>query len=180
MTPGLISIPVVKTERLILRGPAAQDLAPVYDFYASERSRFVGGPCSREQAWRALAMEIGHWALRGYGRWLVEERATGATVGMVGIFNPEGWPGTEIGWDLFNGHEGKGYATEAGAAARDYAYRVLGLESVVSLTRTDNTRSAAVAQRLGAVLEGEITHERHGAMHVWRHPSAKALKGVAA
>lgn len=177
---GQIAIPVLQTARLVLRAPGVQDLPALYDFYDSPRSRFVGGPCSHEQAWRALAMEIGHWALNGYGRWTLEEKASGAVVGMVGIFNPEGWPEPEIGWDLFNGHEGKGYATEAGRAARAYAYEVLGLPTVISLTRLANTQSAAVAERLGAVLEGTFQHERHGMMNVWRHPAPAALQDASA
>lgn len=176
----MTAIPVLETERLILRAPGPQDLPALYAFYGSERSRFVGGPCSREQAWRSLAMEIGHWSLRGYGRWTVEEKATGAVAGMVGVFNPEGWPEPEIGWDLYNGFEGRGYATEAGRAARAHAYGALGLSTVISLTRLTNTQSAAVAQRLGATLEGTFQHERHGMMNVWRHPSARQLKGEAA
>ncbi|HEY0276346.1 MAG TPA: GNAT family N-acetyltransferase [Paenirhodobacter sp.] len=175
-----LDIPVIQTERLVLRAPSAEDLPEIYAFYASDRSRFVGGPCSREQAWRSLAMEIGHWALRGYGRWTVAEKATGATLGMVGIFNPEGWPEAEIGWDLFNGHEGHGYATEAARAARAYAYDTLGMGTIVSLTRTANAQSAAVAQRLGATLEGTFRHERYGMMNVWRHPSPAQLRGQAA
>ncbi|RLL64731.1 GNAT family N-acetyltransferase [Paenirhodobacter hankyongi] len=176
----LLDIPVIETERLVLRAPGTDDLPAMYDFYDSERSRFVGGPCSHEQAWRSLAMEIGHWALRGYGRWSVVEKASGEIVGMVGIFNPEGWFGPEIGWDLYTGFEGRGYATEAGRAARAYAYDTLGMSSVVSLTRLANEQSARVAQRLGAVLEGTFQHERHGMMNVWRHPSAAQLKEMAA
>lgn len=176
----MTAIPTLETDRLVLRAPGPQDLPAIYDFYDSERSRFVGGPCSHEQAWRFLAMEIGHWALRGYGRWTVEERATGAVVGMVGLFNPEGWPEPEIGWDLFNGYEGRGYATEAARAARAYAYDTLGLDTVISLTRIANTQSAAVAQRLGATLEGTFHHERHGMMNVWRHLSPAQLKEQAA
>ncbi|HEY0212304.1 MAG TPA: GNAT family N-acetyltransferase [Paenirhodobacter sp.] len=175
-----LDIPVITTDRLVLRAPGAEDLPSVYDFYDGDRSRFVGGPCSHEQAWRAWSMEIGHWALRGYGRWAVETQATGEIVGMVGIFNPEGWPEPEIGWDLFNGHEGHGYATEAARAARAYAYDTLGMNTIISLTRLANTQSAAVAQRLGATLEGTFQHERHGMMNVWRHPSPAQLKGEAA
>lgn len=176
----MIAIPTLETDRLILRAPGPQDLPAIYDFYDSERSQFVGGPCSHEQAWRSLAMEIGHWTLRGYGRWTVAEKATGAIAGMVGVFNPDGWPEPEIGWDLFNGFEGRGYATEAGRAARAHAYDVLGLKTVISLTRLANVQSAAVAQRLGATLEGTFRHERHGMMNVWRHPSPAQLKELAA
>ena len=180
MTIGAIDIPVIETERLILRAPAARDLPALYGFYDSERSSFVGGPMSHELAWRQLGLEIGHWVLRGYGRWTVEEKATGATAGMVGIFNPEGWPEAEIGWDLFEGFEGRGYATEAALATRGFAYGTLGLKTIISLIKPANLASAGVARRMGAVREGGFTHERHGPMEVWRHLSPEQLKEMAA
>lgn len=166
-----MNIPTLHTERLTLRGPDARDIEPMRAFYASERSRFVGGPLTAELAWRQLGTEIGHWTLRGYGRWMVDETATGKIVGNVGLWNPEGWPEPEIGWDLFEGAEGKGYATEAALAARSYAYDVLGWTTVISLVKPGNEASAKVAARMGAFLDSEFTHERWGEMQIWRHPA---------
>ena len=169
-------IPPIETERLMLRAPSEKDFDPFAAFYASERSLFVGGPLSREQAWRMLAMEAGHWMLKGFGRWIVERLDTGETAGMVGLFAPEGWPEPEIGWDLFEGHEGRGYATEAALAARAYAYDVLGWQTAISLVKPGNEASARVCQRLGAQPDGEFTHARHGLVHIWRHPGPDALE----
>jgi RimJ/RimL family protein N-acetyltransferase len=168
-------IPTIETERLILREPQAKDFAPFAEFYASDRAKFVGGPLTAEGSWRMLAMEIGHWSLKGFGRWIVEERATGKAVGLVGLFEPEGWPEPEIGWDLFNGFEGQGFATEAALVARGYAYDVLGWTTAISLVKPGNDASAAVAERMGAKPDGMMTHERHGPMHVWRHPAPVEL-----
>lgn len=173
-------IPTLETERLILRAPRQSDFAPFADFYGSERASFVGGPLSAELAWRMLAMETGHWALRGYGRWIAEEKATGLAVGMIGLFNPEGWLEIEIGWDLFNGFEGRGFATEAARAARRHAYGTMGLRTVMSLVKPPNAASARVAERLGCVLEGTFLHERHGPMNVWRHPASEVVMGESA
>jgi len=169
------TIPTLKTDRLILRAPTQADFAPFAEFYASERSHFVGGPLSAELSWRMLAMEVGHWSLTGYGRWIVEEAETGAAVGLVGLFNPHGWPEPEIGWDLFTGFEGKGYATEAALAARAYAYDILGWDTAISLVKDGNDASAAVALRMGAKADGDYTHERHGHMFIYRHPAASEL-----
>ncbi|MDF1718579.1 MAG: GNAT family N-acetyltransferase [Antarcticimicrobium sp.] len=166
-----LAIPTLETERLILRAPGPQDFGPFAAFYASPRADFVGGPLNAEGSWRMLAMEIGHWTLKGFGRWTVTAKGDDTAIGMVGLFEPEGWPEAEIGWDLFNGHEGKGYATEAGRAARSYAYDVLGWQTAISLVKPANTGSARVAARLGARHEGDFTHERHGFMQVWRHPA---------
>ena len=73
----------------------------------------------REHAWLGMAQQLGQWELRGTGQWALEEQATGAFVGRAGMHFPErvDWPGIEIGWALHPDHWGKGYATEAGAAA---------------------------------------------------------------
>ncbi len=165
-----MQIPTLTTERLILRSPRIEDFETFAAFYASDRSRFVGGPMTREESWRMLATEIGHWSLRGFGRWAVEERETGRFCGVIGLWDPAGWPEPEVGWDLMDGFEGRGYATEAGQAARRYAYEVLKLPTLVSMVKEGNTGSAQVAARLGATLEGVVDHERHGRMQVWRHP----------
>ncbi len=169
------SIPTLTSERLTLRAPGARDVDALAAFYASDRSKFVGGPMTREQSWRQLATEIGHWALCGYGRWMVDVTETGDTAGMVGLWNPEGWPEPEIGWDLMNGFEGRGYATEAAATARAYAYDVLGWSTAISLVAPENTGSAQVATRLGAHHDSDYQHPRFGLLHVYRHPGPDAL-----
>lgn len=171
-----MQIPVLHTQRLTLRAPAQQDFDTFADFFMSERAKFVGGPATREQSWRMLATELGHWPLRGYGRWSVTETATDAFVGTVGPWNPEGWPEPEIGWDLMNGHEGKGYATEAARAALDYVYGTLGWTTAISLVAPANDGSRNVARRLGARHDGMFEHERHGTLEIWRHLSPEDLR----
>jgi RimJ/RimL family protein N-acetyltransferase len=169
-------IPVVKSARLTLRGAEPRDIEPMVAFYASDRSGFVGGPLDRDGAWRQLACEIGHWTLNGFGRWMVENTETGETVGMVGLWYPPGLPEREIGWDLFEGFGGKGYATEAAQAARCYAYDVLGWTTAISLVDPDNFASARVAERVGARRDGKFEHPRFGTLHIYRHPAPEALR----
>lgn len=116
-----------------------------------EVMRFLedGAPLDRAAAFRSMAVHLGHWLLRGYGQWVLEERATGAFVGRAGLWQPEGWPGLEVGWALDRGSWGLGYATEAGRAAIDYAFNVLQADEVISLIRPENTASIKVAERLG-------------------------------
>lgn len=170
-----LTIPTLTTQRLTLRAGAARDVEPLVAFYASDRSQFVGGPMARDQVWRHLACEIGHWVLNGYGRWMVDVTDTGETVGMVGLWNPSGWPEPEIGWDLFAGHEGKGYATEAAEMARAYAYDVLGWTTAISLVKPANVASARVAERLGAAIDGSFEHATFGGLDIYRHPAPDAL-----
>ena len=171
----MIDIPVIETERLTLRAPTEADFPALAEFYASDRSRLVGGPQTPELTWRALASELGHWALKGYGRWAVETRDDRQFVGIIGLWNPQGWPEEELGWDLMNGAEGKGYATEAATAARAFAYDRLGWTTLMSLINLANRKSIALAERMGAVYERAFTHERHGEMGVWRHPGPEAM-----
>lgn len=165
-------IPILSTKRLTLRAPALSDLGGMATFYASQHSSFVGGPLTRELTWRVLAQEAGHWHLRGFGRWSVIEQATGDWVGIVGLWYPLGFPERELGWDIAEHVTGRGYATEAATAARNYAYDTLGWQTLISLVADGNDASAAVARKLGAAPDGRFTHERYGDMTVFRHPSA--------
>jgi RimJ/RimL family protein N-acetyltransferase len=151
-------VPYLETQRLTLRGFQERDL----DQYAAicadpEVMRYIGEgrPLSRAESWRQIALIIGHWSLRGYGMWAVEERASKQLIGRVGFWRPEGWPGFELGWALAREHWGKGYATEAANAALLYAARVLGEERVASYVHPDNARSIRTAERIGESLEGE-------------------------
>lgn len=175
MTATTFHIPTLTTERLVLRAPALSDADILAAFFASDHARFVGGPKDRMDSWRHLATEIGHWALRGYGRWTVTLRSNGAAVGIVGPWCPEGWPEPEIGWDIFEGFEGNGYGTEAARAALEWAYAEAGWRTAISLVDPENVKSAALARRLGASLEDTFDHARFGPLQVWRHKAPQSL-----
>jgi RimJ/RimL family protein N-acetyltransferase len=115
-----------------------------------------GQPLNRADAWRNLAMMLGHWQLRGYGQWAVEEKASGALVGRVGFWEPEGWPAFEVGWMLHRSHWGRGFATEAARAALEHAFQQMGRTHVISLIRVGNLASVRVAERVGERLEGRM------------------------
>jgi RimJ/RimL family protein N-acetyltransferase len=111
-----------------------------------------GQPLDRVNAWRQMAMFAGHWAIRGYGVWAVEERATGDFIGRIGCFNPEGWPGFEVCYTLTQSAWGKGYAYEGAAASLDYARNVLKKREIMSVIRPGNNGSRRVAAKLGGTL----------------------------
>jgi len=113
-------------------------------------------PLPRHMAWRRLAMMAGHWTLRGYGMWAAEERATGQFVGHIGFWNPEGWPGFELGWTLRRGFWGRGYATEGARACLKWAFTKLDQPQVISLIDPANSASIRVAQRLGESVAGTV------------------------
>jgi RimJ/RimL family protein N-acetyltransferase len=165
-----LPIPVLETERLTLRGWREEDLAPFYAFCSDATTeRFLGGPGNAGDAWRRMASQVGHWVMRGYGSWALEERASGRWVGYCGLWNPHGWPDREVMWGLAAGGRGRGYATEAARCARDYAYRQLGWATLVSCIVPDNVASRRVAERLGATLERSFEHSGQ-TVGIYRHP----------
>jgi RimJ/RimL family protein N-acetyltransferase len=169
-----LDIPTIETENLILRGPCLEDMDAFADFMRSPRSHLVGGPKSRHETWRGLASMLGHWVLRGHGFWHIVEKSTGKSVGNCGHINHEGWDEPELGWHVFDGFEGRGYAFEAATAAREYAARHMGLDGVISYIEPENTLSLNLAKRLGAVFERD-GHVIDIPCHIYRHPKLEAL-----
>ncbi|MFB4304828.1 GNAT family N-acetyltransferase [Actinomadura sp. GTD37] len=118
-------IRVLETERLTLRPLTGDD----FDDYAAmmadpQVSDGLADPVGRTpaDAWRSLALFIGHREIRGYSHWAVVERSTGRFVGRAGPWRPHGFPGLGVGWCLARAHWGKGYATEAARAAIAYCF----------------------------------------------------------
>ena len=124
------------------------------------------------------------WRIDGLGPFVLETSTGRQVVGQAGlmIFDTRGWmPSTwakagrhaqpELGWALMRAHWGRGYATEAAAAIRDWAQRRRKIDRLVSLISPDNVRSQRVAERLGALPTETITpaHSKR-AVVVWRHP----------
>ena len=143
--------PTLETDRLILRVPCAED----FDAFAEmqghpDAARFIGGHVTRAEAWRRFLWQPGAWLIQGFGMFGVVEKASGLWMGQIGPWRPEGWPGNEIGYAFHPRSWGKGYATEAGAAAIDWAFANLGWEDVIHCIDPANTASQALAQRLGS------------------------------
>ncbi|MBN9061434.1 MAG: GNAT family N-acetyltransferase [Rhizobiales bacterium] len=170
------AVPVIETERLTMRGFRHTDIDDYAAFFADDAlTRFIGGALSREDAWRNMAMRSGSWLLRGFGYWALESKNDRRMVGFCGLTFPEGWPEPEIGWAIFSGAQGNGYATEAAKRARAYAYDELGWSTAISLINPLNAPSLRVAQRLGAKQDGAFAL-KGTELGVFRHPSPTFLK----
>jgi RimJ/RimL family protein N-acetyltransferase len=171
-------IPQLQTERLNLRAFRNSDFDAFAAFMADpDVMRYLGGqPLTRAEAWRSLAVTLGHWKLRGYGTWAVERKSDGIFMGRVGMIHPEGWPGLEIGWTLGKPYWGSGYATEAAACAMRYAFLTQPVEALISCIDPDNGPSQAVARRLGET-KGECTELVVGGkafpVDIWKISRAK-------
>jgi RimJ/RimL family protein N-acetyltransferase len=147
-------VPRIETARLTLREWRAADA----DAYAAlgadpQVTRYVGGVMNREQSWRSMALHAGHWALHGYGHWVVERTSDGEFLGRAGLWSPDasGWPGIELGWTFARHAWGNGYATEAADAAMRWAWAVLKALRLISVIHPENTASRRVAERSGLV-----------------------------
>lgn len=152
-------MPQLETDRLLLRPFRDTDI----DAYAAmcadpEVMRYVGdrGPLCRDDAWRQMAMLVGHWHLRGFGMWAVEERATQTFIGRVGLHFPDGWPDREVAWALARPYWGKGYALEAARAVLAQAFGLLQWPRAVSLIDPANRPSIRLAERLGERFDREV------------------------
>lgn len=149
----------IQTPRLTLRPFTEADAAAYAAMCADpEVMRYIGTGAVQTgaEAWRALAMFLGHWQLRGFGMWALEHRESGVLLGRVGFHHPPDWPGFELGWLLGREHWGHGYAREAAAAALRHAFEAMQRARLISLIRPANLRSIAVAEAIGERLAGRV------------------------
>jgi RimJ/RimL family protein N-acetyltransferase len=157
-----MSVPELLTPRLRLRGWRAEDVEPMAAINADPRvGEWLGGVVSREQTQARLQAYAYHWEERGFGLWAVEERATERLVGRTGLMHWDDWSASahdaEIGWTFSPDVWGGGYATEAAAAALDWARTQSGLRRIISITLPHNARSRRVMEKLGMTYGGEAT-----------------------
>lgn len=145
----MVTAPTITTERLVLRSHRLDDFELLVRLYSDDRSRFIGGPLSRQAVWQGFMSGVGQWPILGYGAWGVDLAGTGECVGQVAIGFPEEFPEPELGWLLFEGHEGHGYAYEAALRAKAFAFDEAKLETLVSYVDPENARSIRLCERLG-------------------------------
>ncbi|MFY0594870.1 MAG: GNAT family N-acetyltransferase [Cognatishimia sp.] len=145
-------VPVIKTERLILRAPELLDFAAYETIMAADVHGYMGGPFNTEDAWLDFNQGLAGWSLRGQGMWtvtLADETVVGFVCAMSGWGDQE----TELGYLFLADHHGRGFATEACRAARDYAWDTQGETSMVSYIDPKNLTSRKLAERLGAQVD---------------------------
>ena len=144
-------IETLQTDRLVLRGWTLADFEPLADFLADEElCKHRGGAIGRIEASNFMSMLVGQWVLRGYGGYAIEKRSLKKVIGMTGLWHPYDFTEPELFWSIFRGYHGKGFATEAASAVRDWAIEVKEL-SVMSFVSPENTPSIKLAERLGAI-----------------------------
>lgn len=157
---------MIETDRLVLRPLEPGDLDAFAEMWADpETANFVGGVRTREEVAEWHERRTRDYERQGYGVMTVLEKASGRVVGRCGLahWEIEDEDELEVGYLIARSDWGRGYATEAARAVRDYALGELGRTRLIALIAHDNERSARVAEKLG------MTHERdvlfHGSMH---------------
>jgi [ribosomal protein S5]-alanine N-acetyltransferase len=150
LRPALTGLPVLETERLTLRAPQAGDWPAFRDYRASPRTIYTGGLKKEHEAAEQFASFFGHWVLRGFGRLIAEDRATGQPLGHFGPMQWEDRAEVEMTWSLWTAEaEGKGLGSEAASAMHGWAFGALGLATARAEVHRDNVASHAIARRLG-------------------------------
>ncbi|RBI76016.1 N-acetyltransferase [Roseovarius sp. TE539] len=178
MTLRHADTPVLETERLRLRAFDARDVARGVNYLTQVRTVYMGGPYSRAAAWDHCAGLIGHWAIHGFGLFVLCLEGDDQAIGDCGLLMPGGYPEIELGWGIWDpALEGRGYAREAARAVRAHAYGTFGLSTLVSYIDPENARSIALAERLGCTLDaGAAIPDLPGwtGTIVYRHPAPEA------
>jgi RimJ/RimL family protein N-acetyltransferase len=150
-------IPTIETKRLTLRGHRLEDFPECAALWADpEVTRYIGGrPSTEEEVWARLLRYVGHWALLGFGYWVVLEKSTGRFVGEVGLANfrraiePSFLGAPEAGWVLAPWAHGRGFATEAIGAVMAWGGKRFGASRTVCMIDPGNLPSIRVAEKCG-------------------------------
>jgi RimJ/RimL family protein N-acetyltransferase len=162
-------LPRIETARTILRAPMLADAPAWIAIMVPDADGHLGGPHTQAGAFTEFAATVGLWLLRGHGLWTVTDRED-RVLGFVLIGFEPGDQAPELGWLFLPEARGRGYATEAAAAARAHALDTAGLPELVSYIDPANTRSQRLAERLGARRDGRIADAQTGAWaEIWRH-----------
>jgi RimJ/RimL family protein N-acetyltransferase len=156
---------MIETERLLLRKPRLEDARDLLEAYSdAETVRYLGDGSTKDLAGteEAIRRWLACWDEWEIGFFVLERREDSRVVGRSGFlrWDPQTWevggPETEIGWTIVRAHWGRGYATEAALALRDWAFGERGLTRLISLIQHGNVRSVRVAEKLGERYERDV------------------------
>jgi len=172
------SVPVLETERPVLRGHVLEDFPAYAAMWADPRvTRFIGGkPLSEEEVWGKFLRTFGQWMVMGFGFWSVVELASGKRIGEVGFVEGRrdivpsliGVP--ECGWSLATLAHGKGYATEAVRAALAWGDAHFGKVRMACIIAPDNAASLRVAEKTGFRFAQHTTYKGEPTLMLYRDP----------
>jgi [ribosomal protein S5]-alanine N-acetyltransferase len=151
----------LETDRLVLRPLTLDDVDALEAVIGdAETMRWYPAPFDHDGVVAWVAKQLQRYERDGFGLLAVEERATGAFLGDCGptIQLVDGEPHVELGWHTRRDRWGEGFATEGGAACRDWCWETLDVDHVISLVRPENRQSWRVAEKLGMSVWRETMH----------------------
>ena len=160
----------LETERLILRMPRLEDWNDIHEYYSDPEciKYTTRRPLNETESWQKLAALAGHWILRRYGSYVLEEKTLNRVIGIAGLDYPNDWPEPEIQWALTRKYWRKGYASEAARSVKQMAATYLPDISLISLIHPENQNSIKLARSLGAYFERDY-YFRDDNWHIYRH-----------
>lgn len=144
------AVPVIETERLILRAPRMADWPAYEAVFTTDRARYMGGPFTAAEAFNDFAQAVSSWLLRGAGAWTITAKGSDDALGWLYLWQEWSDPEPEMGWVLVETAEGRGYAIEAARAVLPLALRLYGPGGFVSYIDDGNDASVRLAEKLGA------------------------------
>ena len=150
----------LETERLILRILRTDDLQEIEKMHTDPEVMALsgaGGPLDKAQTFKHCCAALGHWLLKGYGLYVLENKTTGDFCGTVGLRDLPDYPCPELNWILPRSQWGHGYALEAAHAVKKQAFEELRFEELYHFIAPENQRSIRLAQKLGATPRKKIT-----------------------
>ena len=156
---------VFQTARLTLREMEREDFQDLAEMLLDPEVMYAYEHAfSEREVWEWLERQQTRYRRDGFGLWALELRETGEMVGQAGLtWQPcEGETVLEIGYLLKRKHWHRGYAREAAAGCRDYAFTRLGAQRVHSIIKADNTPSIRVARAIGMEAEKEFSASYFG------------------
>jgi RimJ/RimL family protein N-acetyltransferase len=168
---GILVPEQLETDRLCLRQFQDRDWIDLHNYYSSPLATkyTVGRKFTEGETWRAMCSMVGHWQLRGYGPYAVEEKSTGNVLGTVGFWYPNDWPSPEIKWALAPAFWGNGFASEAVREVQKTGLQYIPDIALISFIHADNSASIKLALAVGAQFEKEVSF-RGTNWHIYRHP----------
>ena len=160
----------LETDRLILRMFRLEDWKDIHEYYGDpDCSTYTSGkPLTENESWQKMAAVLGHWQLRNYGSYALEEKKLKRVIGIAGLDYPSDWPEPEIQWGLAKKYWGTGYAGEAVREIKNMTARYIPDISLISLIHPQNMNSSNLARSVGAIFEKEYFF-REATWHIYRH-----------
>lgn len=142
------ALPRLTSARLVLRAPEGQDFDAYCRFFAdADASHFYGGPLRPDLAFDILSRDIGHWALKGFGKFTVMR--DGVAIGGCGVVESDGWPSHELTWWLLPEARGQGYAQEASRTVLAWTGDLTGRDAIETHFRDENIPARRLTESLG-------------------------------